>query len=385
MADIEAASGADVRRPYQVCARCIMDTSDPDIEFDESGVCNHCRTYFHRVEKEVHSGAEGRHRLDELVEKVKADGRGKDYDCVIGVSGGVDSSFVAYKVKQLGLRPIAVHFDNGWNSELAVQNIKQLLDKLGIDLYTYVVDWSEFRDLQRSFLRASVPNCEIPTDHAIYAVLFRIAAKYRLRYLITGGNVTTEGIMPLSWGYYSQDLHHLKAIHRRFGSVPLRTFPRLGLARFLYHVFVRRVRMIPILNYFDYNKAEAMRVLQEDLGWRYYGGKHYESIFTRFFQGYYLPRKFGFDKRRAHLSTLVCSGQIGREAALKEMQQSPYGNLDPEVDRDYVVKKFGLTEQEFDDIMHAPPGLHMGYPSHAMVYEGLSGLRKVFKRIATRP
>lgn len=369
---------------YRICERCIMDTSDPEITFDESGICNHCKNYFHRVANEIVTGEAGERRLAMTVEAIKASGKGKEYDCIIGVSGGVDSTTVAYTVKRkLGLRPLAVHFDNGWNSELAVDNIHRALRALEIDLETCVVDWEEFRDLQLSFLKASVANAEIPTDHGINALLYQAAARHGVKYIIGGGNIATEGILPFSWGYFNQDLRHLKAVHRRFGSVPLRTMPQISIRDYLWYVFVRGIRIIPILNYVGYNKTASMELIQKELGWRYYGGKHYESIYTRFFQGYILPRKFGFDKRRAHLSTLVCSGEITRDAALAEMDKDPYAQNSLREDREFVLKKLGLTSDQFDEIMRLPLRTYRDYPSNAFFFHRLGRLRQVFKKIAT--
>jgi N-acetyl sugar amidotransferase len=369
---------------YRICTRCIMDTSDPEIAFDAEGRCNHCRNYEVRVANEVFTGAAGRERLTRIVERIQMAGRGRPYDCLIGLSGGVDSTTVALTVKELGLRPVAVHFDNGWNSELAVDNIYKIVESLRIDLITHVVEWEEFRDLQLSFLRASVPNCEIPTDHGINALMFNTAAKLGIKYIIGGGNVATEGILPLSWGYYNQDLRHLKAVHARFGSVPLATMPTISLRRFLTHVLVRRIRIIPILNSIDYKKSEAKERIQRELGWRDYGGKHYESIFTRFFQGYILPRKFGYDKRRAHLSTLICSGDMTRERALEEMHRDPYAEVNLEQDLAYVLKKLRLSPQEFDAIMTAPVKSYRDYPSNEFFFHRLGNFRQTFKRIATK-
>ena len=361
-----------------------MDSSDPEICIQADGTCNHCNHYFMRAEKEILVGVERDQRLAEMVEKIKRTGAKRDYDCIIGISGGVDSTAVAYHVKRLGLRPLAVHLDNGWNSELAVDNIKKTLDVLGVDLYTHVIDWSEFRDLQLSFLKASVPNCEIPTDHAISALMITMAMKTGARFVLTGSNLATEGIMPHAWGYYNQDLKHIRAIHRQFGSVPLKTFPQLGIAKYLWAVLGRGVRFVPFLNYVDYNKDEAKAMIQRELGWRDYGGKHFESIYTRFFQGWILPKKFGYDKRRAHLSTLICSGQVTREEALAEMEQDPYPREIAEADREYVIKKLGLTEESFDRIIAAPPKLHASYPSNKFFYHDLHALKQAFKRIATR-
>ena len=368
---------------YRICQRCIMDTTDPDIQFAEKGICNYCKNYYVRVANEVHSGEDGKRRLDEIVAKIKAHGRGKKYDCITGVSGGVDSTMVIYTLNKLGLRPLIVHLDNGWNSELANENVKRILDILNIDLHTTVVDWEEFKDLQLSFLKASVPNAEIPTDHAINALLLNTAAKYKIKYIIGGGNVATEGILPQSWGYYCQDLRHLQAIHKRFGKIPIKTLPKLSLTKFLYYVLVWKIRIIPILNYIDYKKSDAMKIIQKEFGWRYYGSKHYESIYTRFFQGYILPKKFGYDKRRAHLSCLICSGDITREDALAEMEKDPYSDNNLDEDEALVLKKLGVAAREFDRLMNLPVKSHSDYPSNAFVFDGLSGLRAIFKKIAT--
>ncbi len=358
-----------------------MDTSDPDIVFDSEG-CNHCTRYFSRIAKEVHRGSQGETMLAQVVERIRAEGKGKEYDCVTGVSGGVDSTYVIYKLKELGLRPLAVHFDNGWNSELAVNNIKNALDKLGIDLHTYVVDWEEFKDLQMSFLRASVPNCEIPTDHAITATLLNTAKRVGTPYVINGSNVVTEGILPISWVYYSHDLKHIRAVHSRFGKTRLKTFPQIGLPSFTLRILTGKYRMVNLLNYLDYDKAAAMRVMQDELGWQYYGGKHYESIYTRWYQGYYLPTKFGFDKRRAHLSALVCAGQITRQQGLDELAQDPYASNDLASDTEFVLKKFGISRAELDAIIAAPNHKHTDYPNQSQFIEGLSGLRTYIRRRA---
>lgn len=366
-------------RTYRQCNRCLMDTSDSDIVFDERGHCNHCNRYFQRIEAEISPPEERRARLAAVVDRIRADGRGREYDCIAGVSGGVDSTFVIYKLKELGLRPLAVHFDNGWNSELAVANIKNALDRLKIDLHTYVVDWEEFKDLQMSFLKASVPNCEIPTDHAITATLVKTARMVGTPYVINGSNIVTEGILPISWVYYSHDLHHLKAIHRQFGSVPLETFPRISLSSFTLRILSGRYRMVNLLNYLDYDKAAAVETMKRELGWQYYGGKHYESIYTRWYQGYYLPAKFGFDKRRAHLSALVCAGQMTREQGLAEMQRDPYADNDLAGDTDFVVKKFGITRDQLEALMRAPNKRHIDYPNSNRFIEGSAALRNFIR------
>lgn len=359
-----------------------MDTSDPEIAFNEQGYCNHCTRYFARVATEVARGPRSGPALESIVARIRSEGQGKDYDCIAGVSGGVDSTYVIYKLKELGLRPLAVHFDNGWNSELAVANIKNALDELKIDLNTYVVDWEEFKDLQMSFLKASVPNCEIPTDHAITATLVRNARAVGTPYVINGSNVLTEGILPISWVYYSHDLHHIRAIHRRFGSQSLKTFPQISLLAFTMNILAGRYRMVNLLNYIEYDKAQAVETMKRELGWQYYGGKHYESIYTRWYQGYYLPKKFGFDKRRAHLSALVCAGQISREQGLSELQRDPYADNDLVADTDFVVKKFGISHAQLQQLIDAPNRKHTDYPNRNSFIEGSSGLRDHVRRMA---
>jgi N-acetyl sugar amidotransferase len=332
-----------------------MDTSDPAIVFDHDGVCNHCHGYEERARHELFSIEIRDEKLRALVNEIRTAGAKNDYDCIIGVSGGVDSTVVACKVKDLGLRALAVHVDNGWNSELAVNNIELTLKKLGIDLHTVVLDWDEFRELQLAFLRSSVANIEIPTDHALPSVLFRTASEKGVKYIIGGGNVVTEAIMPAAWMHDSRDFSVVKAIHRRFGKVPLKTYPSSSPLRYAYYALLKRIKYVPILNYFDYNKKEAKAYIQKELGWRDYGGKHYESVFTRFFQGYILPVKFGMDKRRPHFSSLICSGQMTREEALCELQQPAYPEELQKADLDLFLKKLRLSREEFDRLMAMPP------------------------------
>ncbi len=358
-----------------VCARCVMDTSDPEIWFDANGVCNHCLRYDELAAGEL---ARDPLELEELVAAIKRDGARKDYDCVIGVSGGVDSTYVAYEVKRLGLRPLAVHLDNGWDSELAIHNIEQALRTLEIDLVTRVLDWDSFRRLQISFLRASVPDAEIPTDHAILAALYEEASRRRIRYILSGDNFATEAILPRRWTYGVHDWRYIDHVHRRFAGTSPAHFPHVSRLRLSY--FRRRgIQVVKLLDHLRYVKGDAVELLRRELGWRPYGGKHYESIYTRFFQGYILPVKFGIDKRKAHLSTLICAGQLTREEALQELAESEYldGGQAAE-DRVYVVKKLGLTEAEFDEIMRAPARSYEDYPNHLNqpVWRLLRGLKR---------
>ena len=365
-------------RTYQACTRCIMDTvADSSIAFDASGVCHHCRRYDEMFSTRVIRGEAGKVVLDTLVTKIKAAGAGKEYDCIIGVSGGVDSTYVAYLVKKLGLKPLAVHLDNGWNSELAVKNIERVLNNLDIDLFTYVIDWEEFRDLQVAFLKASTPDGEIPSDHAIFSVLWREATRRGIKYIISGMNFTTESIYVPDWAYGHSDWRYIRDVHNKFGMQKIRTYPHFSLLYLLYVNLFHRIRTVSILNYIDYDKNEAMRVLTDELGWQYYGGKHHESIYTRFYQGYVLPNKFGIDKRYGHLSDLINAGQLSREAALKEMEFPTYPESQQADDLEYVSKKLCLKGRAFEEIMALPSKTFRNYKNSF-------GLVNTLKSIANR-
>jgi N-acetyl sugar amidotransferase len=340
-----------------------MDTTDPDIEFDENGVCSHCKNY-DRLEQSLMPQEKRQEALIRIVDMIKTKGKGKEYDCVIGVSGGEDSTYVAYLAKTLGLRPIAIHVDNGWDSELAVSNVEKVLKKLGFDLYTYVIDWEEFRDLQVAFLKSSTPDAEQPTDHAIWTVLFKVAAERNLPILI-GHNFVTEIVFPYNWSYGINDWRYIKDVSEKHGNVKLNKYPHLNFFKWsIYYPYIRRVKVINILHYVNFNKNEIDQILREKLDWRSYGVKHYESIYTRWFQGYYLPQKFNIDQRRAYLSALVNAGQISRQAALEEIQTPPLDSEILENDMEYVIKKLKLTEVEMAAIMQAPVNTHRCYRSY---------------------
>jgi N-acetyl sugar amidotransferase len=352
-----------------ICTNCIMDTTDPDITFNEEGVCNHCQAYDDLIRRMPNTDAEKKICLDSIVNNIKSMGKGREYDCVIGVSGGVDSTYVAYVAKNLGLRPLAVHFDNGWNSELAVNNIENIINTLKIDLFTFVVDWEEMRDLQLAFFKASLANCDIPSDQAITAVLFQVAAKHGIKYILNGSNEATESILPRSWGYNSIDLRHLNAVQKKFGTKKLVNYPRLGFFKYyIYYRYLNKIPVINILNYLPYDKNKAKRVIEKELRWRDYGGKHYESVFTRFFQAYYLPTKFGFDKRKAHLSSLIVSGHLTRDAALEEIEKDPYPKDKLNDDKLFVAKKLGLSVEEFDAVIAQENKTFKDYPSYHWLF-----------------
>lgn len=363
---------------YQICTRCIMDTSDPHIEFDAAGVCNHCRNFDQNLRLHWHPDESGRRMLDSIVARIKQEGKGKPYDCAIGLSGGVDSSYLAYVArKQLGLRLLAVHVDGGWNSELATRNIENIVRKLDIDLHTYVVDWKEMRDLQRAFLRAGLANQDVPQDHAFFAALYRNAQSYGLRYVLSGGNIATESVMPEEWAYNAMDLRHLEAVHRRFGSGPLKTFPRVSFLRYYFwNRYVKRMRVIRPLNFMPYVKDEAIAILERELGFQYYGGKHFESRFTKWQQLYYRPRKFGYDERRAYLSSLILSKQTTREQALADLASDVENEKQAEKDTEYILKKLELTEEEFAEIMAQPPRTFRDYPSNFGLFNFKTAMRE---------
>lgn len=379
-----AASNSPSRAKYQICTKTIMDTSDPLIAFDEQGICNHVYEYERQERSYVLNGDAGEFRLAETAKRVRTHGRRRKYDCILGLSGGVDSTYLCLLAKQRGLRPLVVHFDNGWNSELAVGNIENTVKRLGFDLYTYVVDWPEFRDLQRSYFKANVVDIEVLTDHGFMAVLYQQAMKHRIKFVLAGMNVVTEAILPKHWIYDKSNLVNIKGIQQRFGTIPvnkLGSYPMLSPHQRRFYDRVLRLEVVSPLNYIDYSYDDVKAQITEELGWREYGGKHYESVFTRFYQGYILPRKFGIDKRRAHLSTLICSGQITREQALSQISQPGYDEEQCSVDRPFVLKKLGFSEREFEQFLSTPRVEHSAFGVSTSLYKQYPLLRP-FRPIA---
>lgn len=377
-----------MKQHYQACSRCILDTNDyPAITFDEKGVCSVCHIYDDMARRTVKRGQEAEKTLQDMLSEIKSWGKNKEYDCLIGVSGGVDSTYLSYKAKEWGLRPLILHVDNGWNTELSVMNIENLVKKLGFDLFTYVIDWNEIKDLQLAYMKASVLDIDVPTDNAYAAAVFKIANDKGIKYILTGHNTVTEGWLPPTFTHFKYDIINMKAIHKRFGKVPLKTFPYLGVTRGWYLMKIKGLKTYSPLNWIDYDKNAVKKFIQEELGWRDYGGKHYENIFTRFYQGYILFKKFGVDKRKSHLSTLICSGQITREEALAEVKKNPYPSEELlQEDREYLIKKLGLTNEEFEAIMALPVKAHTDYPSILNWYDRLRpyvrAVKKVKKAIA---
>jgi len=359
-----------------------MDTSDPDIQFDANGQCNHCRHFDTVVSQHWFPNEEGRRRLERIVEGVRRHEAGKAYDSIIGLSGGVDSSYLALAATRWGLRPLAVHVDAGWNRDVGMSNIERIVKALDLDLVTLVVDWEEMRDLQVAYFRAGVENQDTPQDHAIFAGLLRVALRHDVRNVLSGANYATESVLPTAWGHDAMDLRQLRAIHRRFGSRKLRSYPTLNF--FQYRIllpYVTKLRVIDMLNYMHYDRIAAIESLRREVGFREYGDKHYESQFTKFFQGYYLPKKFGFDKRRAHLASMVLSGHLSRASALEAIARSTYGEEELQADRAFVLKKLELTKSEFDEILSAPPKSFRDYPTATELHRRMSRLKQALARV----
>ena len=361
-----------MNKKYQICKRCIMDTTDPDIVFDENGVCNHCTEYFERENKILIKGEVGRKKFKEIIEKIKKDGKNKKYDCILGVSGGTDSSFVAYLAKQNDLNVLLVNLNNGYDTTIAQKNIENIVKKTGFNLYNYEVNFDEFSDLQLAYFKASVVDIEVASDHAIAAAIYEVANKNGIKYILSGTNFVTEGIMPKSWNYRKNDLRNLKDIHKKFGKIKLKSYPTMGIFKWIYYRYLEGIQLIEVLNYIEYNKEEVKKILHREFGWEDYGGKHYESRFTRFYQTYILPTKFSIDKRKAHLSTLICSGQITREKALKELEKPLYAKEEFEADKEYVLDKLDLSVEEFETLMELPPKNNSDYATDEWIYSKLN-------------
>ena len=359
------------QREYRICTSCVMDTSDSVISFDEEGVCDHCNGFFRDILPHWHTDERGRQTLEKIVEKIKKEGKGKDFDCIMGVSGGIDSSYLTYVAKeQFGLRPLVFHVDAGWNSQIAVNNIEKLVDGLGLDLYTQVIDWEEIKDLQLAYFKSGVPHIDVPQDHAFFATMYNFAAKYKVKYILTGANYSTECVRnPKEWMYFQSDSTQLKDIHKRFGQRPLRTFP---LTSILWHkVYLRYVKGITVvkpLDYIPYLKEEAMQLLVDRFGWQRYPQKHFESRFTKFYESYWLPKKFGYDTRRVQYSSLILTKQMTREEALENLLYPAYDEETIAHEFEYVATKLGISVDELQGYMDAPNKSYQDYKSQESIY-----------------
>ena len=372
-----------MKSAHQVCTRCVMDSYAADIRFDAEGRCNYCSGMLSSLAALRPGGPDVQrnreHKLQKFVDRVRGEGRGKRYDCIVGVSGGADSAYALYTAKQHGLRPLAVHMDNGWNSELAVNNIENLVRKLKVDLYTHVVEWREYRALQQAFFGADVIDVELLYDNAMLAVNYQLATRYRTRWLLSGSNTTTEGMrVPRNFNWNKFDRRNILAIARHDG-VRVKSLPTIGVTKYIWHRVIRGTRWVPFLDYVDYDKQRCTAELVDKLGYRPYPYKHYESIFTRFYQGYLLPKKFGVDKRRLHLSSLICSGQMAREQAKELLARNPYSDPDNlQADIEYFLKKMGWSESDLTAYLARPERPHDDFDSEASLYAKLLKLQKRF-------
>ncbi len=376
-------------RDYQICNYCVMDTSDSLIQFDADGRCDHCHSYATHVLPNWHTDERGRAELEKIVNKIKRDGKHRDFDCIMGMSGGADSSYMLHvAVKDYGLRPLVFHVDGGWNSQIAVNNIEVLIDGLGLDLYTEVINWEEMKDFQLAYFKSGVPTIDVPQDHAFIATLYNFAQKHKIRYILNGGNFSTECVRnPLEFFYYGTDMPQIRDIQRRFCTRPLNSYPFSSVLRHkVYLRYIRRIQVVKPLNYFPYIKAEAMEFLRETYGWIPYPQKHFESRFTRFYEGYWLPKKFGFDTRRVQLSSLILTGQKSRSEALLELQNPA---LSEEVGRqefEYIAKKLGISTAELQGYFDAPNKSHRDYRNQEWMFNAgakvlnLLGIERAIKR-----
>lgn len=375
-ATTESGSGSALTQPidgraYQNCSNCVMDTTDPGIHFDETGVCDHCRTFRTKIEPNWHTDERGAAELDRLVERIKRAGEGKEFDCIIGMSGGIDSSYLTYLAKEkVGLRPLVFHVDAGWNSQEAVNNIERIVEGLGLDLFTEVIDWNEMRDLQLAFFKSGVPHIDTPQDHAFFATMYKFAEEHDVKHILTGGNYSTECVRnPIDWMYYQSDATQLRDIHHKFGTRPLSKFPTTSILRHkIYLPYVKGIKVVRPLDYGPYVKHEAMRLLAEKFGWQPYPQKHFESRFTRFYEGYWLPRRFGYDTRRVQYSSLILTKQMTRSAALDQLKHPSLDDATVARELEYVANKLGISVDELQSYCDAPKKSYRDYRSQALIY-----------------
>lgn len=368
---------------FQTCTICVMDTTDLEIKFDNDGVCNHCKDAKAMGERVWFPNEIGKEQLDIIIKKIKRDGQGKRYDAIVGLSGGVDSSYVVYKAKEWGLRLLAIHVDGGWNNKIAVENVKSICEYANIDLKVVKIDWDDMKEMQLAFLRAAVPNQDIPQDHAFFTTLYTYAVENNIQYVLNGSNWETENILPKSWGYNAMDGRHIKDIYRKHGEKKLMSFPIMNFYKLkIYYPLIKKIKDIKPLNLLPYNKAEAMKELEENTGWRYYGGKHYESIWTKFFQSYYLTSKFNFDKRKAHLSSLIVSNQLTRDEAIRELNESPYDIKLLEEEKKQIADRLGIPYEELCLLISHKNRSHSEYTciEDTFLYKTLFKIHEILRR-----
>ena len=360
--ELEKDLAANFDRPYQQCSISVMDTiADPDISFDDKGISNYYYEYLEAEKREGLIGKEGEKTQFEWAEKIKLKPGKKGYNCILGLSGGADSTYLAYLAKKLGLNPLLVHFDYGWNSEIASINVQNAVKASGFDLYTVVMDWPEFKSLQRSYFKASVLDLDVPADHMIFGALYKTAKKFKIKYVLSGNNVWTEHTLPKSWNYNKFDLVNLKNIHMTFENGTLNHLPALGLWQYAKYQLYHKIERVNFLNWQEFVREDILKVIEQEMDWKNYGGKHQESVFTRFYQGYILPKKFNIDKRKAHLSNLIFSDQMSKEEALLELSKPTYDERLQQQDFDFVAKKLGFSNEEFHEVLNQENVKHEFY------------------------
>ncbi len=364
-------------KEYQVCSNCVMDTTDSLIQFDDRGYCDHCNNYYENIIPNWHPDEIGAEKLHEIVEQIKKEGEGKKFDCIIGISGGVDSSYLLYYAKEkLGLRPLAFAVDTGWNTKIAEENIRNIVNGLGLDLYTETVNWDEMKDLQLAYFKSQVPYQDTPQDHVIFAALYNYAVRNGIKYVLTGGNYSTECVREPNEWVYMNDLLQIKDIHKRFGTIPLKTLPLCSMFKYrIYYRYFKGMKVVKPLDLIPYKKKDVINELKERFGWQPYANKHFESIFTRFYEGYWLIKKFGYDKRRAHFSSLILTGQMTRVEALEILKQPPYDESEALKDLEYIANKLDMTKEEFIELMNGENKTYRDYKNSA-------GLIKIAAKVA---
>lgn len=354
-----------------ICSNCVMDTTDSKINFDSNGVCDHCNTFFNDIKPSWDTSEAGFSKILKQADKIKKEGEGKDFDCIIGMSGGIDSSYLVYLAKEtLGLRPLVFHVDAGWNSQQAVHNIEQIVDKLGLDLYTEVIDWEEMKDLQLAFFKSGVPHIDTPQDHAFFATMYKFASKYNIKHILTGGNYSTECIRnPLEWMYFQSDSAQIKDIHKKFGSRPLKNFPLTNILwHKIYLPYFKGIKVIRPLDYMPYDKEKATQFLVDNFNYQRYAQKHFESRFTKFYESYWLPKKFGYDTRKVQYSSLILTGQMTREDALKKLESPAFDPESINEDFEYIASKLDITAQELQGYLEGPNKTYVDYKNQQGLY-----------------
>ena len=355
----------------QICSNCVMDTTDTKITFNDEGICDHCETFFSDIKPKWNTGEKGNNELIKIVNQIKKEGKNRDFDCIMGMSGGIDSSYLLYMMKEkYDLRPLVFHVDAGWNSQIAVNNIERLVDGLGLDLFTEVIDWEEMKDLQLSYFKSGVPHIDTPQDHAFFATMYKFASKHKIKTILTGGNYSTECIRnPLEWMYYQSDSIQLKDIHRQFGTVPLKNFPITNILwHKIYLPYFRKIKTIRPLDYIPYIKKDAMSLLVDKFGYQEYPQKHFESRFTRFYESYWLPKRFGYDTRKVQYSSLILTNQMTRDEALNKLNELPYDKESIKNDFEYVSNKLSISVEQLQQYMEMPKKTYKDYKSQENIY-----------------